>query len=110
MDPNFSVLLGVSQPTDDCDNSKSNPSSSSINKTLLIAVLASVLGAVAIGVLFFTLAYPRLRNYWQVKRASSGIELSDSKLDGSDEQESMVIEKRQDMEVNTASGRFVVKL
>lgn len=119
MDPNFGVLLGDSSATDGCDKSKSTTSNSSINKTALIAVLVTLFGILLLGALIYVLVIPRVREYLQIKKGEAEIEeemtptRERSKSRAATQTarpESFHAHKRQDMEVSTVAGRFIVEM
>ncbi len=131
MDPSYSVLLGNSKE----DNCTSNlKGSNSINSVALIASFATIVGIAILGTAFYFLIWPQVKLALQLKSAQSQTELQRIRSSKSvesinnDQQQpkkqrkfwrpnrgnqlhdSLEIERAPNMEVNTASGRFVVQL
>eukprot|EP00026_Physarum_polycephalum_P002376 Phypoly_transcript_02382.p1 GENE.Phypoly_transcript_02382~~Phypoly_transcript_02382.p1 ORF type:complete len:938 (+),score=119.17 Phypoly_transcript_02382:92-2815(+) len=101
MDPHFSVLIGDTTATDQCGNIIKKGNSNKKIIEIVVPIVVGLVLLVALAVVF----YPRIKLYFKLRRQR--IPSSDPAMSQSVEME---IEKRGDMEVNTASGRYVLQL
>jgi len=76
-------------------------------KTIFLAVFLTV-GLVALLVGVFIFAYPRIKTWMQVMRMHKVHRGDSASMDN--ELNDLEIEKGRDMEVNTAAGRFIVRM
>eukprot|EP00026_Physarum_polycephalum_P001535 Phypoly_transcript_01537.p1 GENE.Phypoly_transcript_01537~~Phypoly_transcript_01537.p1 ORF type:complete len:1066 (+),score=142.70 Phypoly_transcript_01537:113-3199(+) len=93
IDPQFSVLLSDSQAS--CAGSKSK-----VNLKLILPIIFGVL----LLVILFIIVFPRARLWWKLRH------LKRVKSSETESEKEIEIEKIGEMEVNTASGRYVVQL
>lgn len=109
MDPNFSVLLDY-ETEDKCAEKQTTKNKKVNTKVIIATVIAAVAGAAIIAVVAIVVV-PRAILWWKMRKASRDIDLDDSIMSsGYNSSPAPVIERAPDMEIQTAAGRFVVKM
>src|SRR5689334_6160421 len=100
MDPNFSVLLGSTK--DSCNDTADEING--VNSKLIGGLIGGIAGVVIISLVVALIVYPRIKLWKQTKDSQK---LAFATVASGEEM--VNIERRQDMEINTAAGNFVVR-
>lgn len=123
MDPNFSVLLG-GEKKDTCPGNEEEEEKGKQGKTykldsaLVGGLVGGVVGVIIIIAAFIFIIYPKLKLWMANSSAKSAVPLKENKRrskrgsknkDKWEEEDEMEIERRGDMDLNTVSGRYVLR-
>ncbi len=90
-------------------------SARSYSNVAVIVATTTVIGTLLLTAAVGFVIYPRVRMWWSIQRRHKGTMLSGTEFDTIKSSQQNLpndfeIERQQDMEVHTASGKFVIKL